>query len=407
MNKLFEIIKHEFKLTAMNRLYLVMTILGPLLIFAVSVLPTLITRNTTLIKEGSVIGIVTEESSLTYVLSAVFTESGIEIDPEGTVEEQMNKVLDGKNIGFLIVPEDYLESNRIEFYTKSGTDIALYEIVKGILSKVIVSQRLAERGLDSQEIAHLSRNPELVSKRISTTGETRQQDFLSVLLTALAFVMLLYMTTLLYGQMIGRSVVLEKSSKTVEIMLSSVRPLDILFGKIIGRGAAGLLQYGIWVSVALLLIKFLDPVLSIQSSINLEPEFLGFLIIFFILAFLLYSSAYGALGAGAEDDQHLGQLGWPLIIFLVLPIVMISPIVMNPDAPFVIALSYFPMTSPLVMFIRILINKPPAWEILISMAILIATIIGMIYAAAKIFRVGILMTGKRVSFREILRWIKY
>ena len=219
--------------------------------------------------------------------------------------------------------------------------------------------------------------------------------------------MLLYMTTLLYGQMIGRSVVVEKTSKTVEIMLSSIRPLDLLFGKLLGRGMAGLVQYGIWISVALLLIQVLGPAVNLTTSISLKPAHFGFLILFFILAFFLYSSIFAALGAGAEDEQHLGQLSWPFIMFLVIPMVLISPIVMNPTSLFVIILAYFPLTSPIVMFVRVLIGNPKAWEILICIAILISTIGVTILLSAKIFRVGILMTGKRMKVKEILRWIRY
>jgi len=222
----------------------------------------------------------------------------------------------------------------------------------------------------------------------------------------MSFVMLLYMTTLLYGQMIGRSVVTEKTSKTVEIMLSSVSPRELMFGKILGLGLAGLLQYGIWVSIALVLTRLAGPLLGIAVPASVTPGNMAWLVTFFVLAFFLYASLYAALGAAAEDEQHLGQLAWPVLIFLIVPLVMISSFVSNPGSPLSVALSLFPMTSPIVMLIRVLIAPPPLWQVALCLAILVASIYLAAAAAARIFRTGILLTGKRARLGEILKWLR-
>jgi ABC-2 type transport system permease protein len=211
---------------------------------------------------------------------------------------------------------------------------------------------------------------------------------------------------LLYGQMIGRSVVKEKLSKTVDVMLSSVLPKQLLFGKILGIGAAGILQYAFWILVAAGLIGFLGPAfdISLPEAINLT-NFL-YMAAFFITAYFLYASAYAALGSAAEDEQHLGQLAWPLLLFLIVPLVMISPIVMNPSSTLIRVLSLFPMSSPLVMLVRVLVEPPPAWELILCFALLLVAIYLFATLAAKIFRTGILMTGKRPTIGEIVRWVK-
>lgn len=214
------------------------------------------------------------------------------------------------------------------------------------------------------------------------------------------------MSILLYGQMIGRSIVVEKTSKTVEILLSSARADEIMAGKIIGIGSAGLLQYAIWVTAAIIMrVALASTTIAIPASIN-TSTFL-FLALFFLLAFLLYASLYAALGAAAENEQNLGQLAWPLIIFLVIPMIMISTLVMNSDSLFSVLLSYFPLTSPMVMFIRVLVNMPSVWELLLCFAILIVSIIFAIYFSSRVFRVGILLTGKKHSLKEIMKWMKY
>ncbi len=407
MKKLLEIVKHEFKMTAANRTYIIMTILGPFLILAVTVLPAIVSMRTGGIKEGTRIGILSSSPSFTAALEQAFDTMGIVTDTLGSLEDQREKVLSGANEGFLVIPENYLEAGSISYYSASGTNPIITEALQQVISDTIVAERLSRQGLDPGEVQNLTRNTGLDIRRISRTGKTERQEFLTIFFTALAFVMLLYMTILLYGQMIGRSVVDEKTSKTVEIMLSSVRPMDILFGKIIGRGAAGLLQYTLWISVSLILLALVRMIRPFEVQFSFDPRYFGFLTMFFILAFLLYSSAFAALGAGAEDSQHLGQLGWPLIMFLVIPLVLISPIVMNPDSTFVVVLSYFPLTSPIVMFIRVLVNMPPPWEIILCVAVLITAIFITMFAASKIFRIGILMTGKRHTFREIIRWIRY
>ncbi len=199
---------------------------------------------------------------------------------------------------------------------------------------------------------------------------------------------------------------MEKTSKTVEIMLSSVRPTDLLFGKVLGKAVAGLLQYAIWIGIAVLFLKLLGPVLGVRLNLGVSPAVLGWLVLFFVIAFFIYCSLFAGLGAASTDDQHLGQLSWPLIIPLVLPMVLVSPILFSPNSPFVVALSLFPLTGSVVMFMRILAGGVPPWEIGLSIALQLATIAAAVALAAKVFRVGLLMTGKRFRLGEIARWLR-
>jgi ABC-2 type transport system permease protein len=240
------------------------------------------------------------------------------------------------------------------------------------------------------------------------SGEKKKSsDFITILTTGLTLAMLLYMTVLLYGQVIGRSVLTEKTSKTVEIMLSSVRPMDLLFGKIFGKGLASLLQYGIWVTISAAVLKVIGPRLGVSIGAGLSMSTLAYLVLFFVLAFFLYCSLYAALGAASEDEHHLSQLAWPVIIFLVIPLVMILSIITTPRAPVIVGLSLFPLTAPIVMFLRILVGAALPWEILVSIGLIIATTAAVIWLSAKIFRVGILMTGKRFKFSEVLRLARH
>ncbi|MCF7945842.1 MAG: ABC transporter permease [Spirochaetia bacterium] len=407
--KLFTIARHEFHGITATRTFIIITILGPFLILAVSVIPSLLSSRMDNLQEGSVIGVVGSNPEVSAVLQAAFSDKGVIIEEGSSLEEMKERLLEEKNMqGILEIPENMLEAETFYYYSKTGTDVVISETIKSVLGNYTVSQRMSSAGFEPEEIKQLSSVPDMTVKKLSKSGdEEESQGIFSIMITAISFILLLYMSILLYGQMIGRSIVIEKTSKTVEILLSSARPHEIMFGKIFGIGAAGLLQYLIWISTGLLIVLFLGPQFDISLPASLNAVSLGFLLLFFLMAFSLYAGAYAALGSAAEDEQNLGQLAWPLIMFLVFPMVMMSPIVMNPDSVFSVILSYFPLTSPMVMFTRVLVNMPAVWELLLCFLILIISIILMIYGAARIFRVGILLTGNRHTFREIIKWMRY
>jgi len=409
MSKLSKIIRMEFRLTAANKLFIVLTILGPFLIAAVTVLPTLLSMpGSGMGTPETRIALVGADPEFVEAVRPVVAQSKIVVSAtEESAAAIDAAVLAGTWDGYLSLPADLAAATRLEYVSRNAADFRVVGVLQGVIGQSIVSQRLVKAGIPVEEIASLTQPPALETRQLTTTGEKKSSDFLSVLMTGLVLAMLLYMTVLLYGQVIGRSVLTEKTSKTVEIMLSSVRPLDLLFGKILGKALASLLQYGIWVSVSAGVMKLLGPRLGVSISLGLSMANLGWLVLFFVLAFFLYCSLYAALGAASEDEQHLGQLAWPLILFLVIPVVMISPIISSPNSPFIVGLSLFPLTAPIVMLLRIVVGSVPAWEIALSVVLQLVSIGGVIWLSAKIFRVGILMTGKRFKLGEVLRLVRY
>lgn len=407
MSKLLTILRQEFKMTAANRAFVIITIIGPFLILAISVLPGLVASRGPSVASDTKVALVTDSSELVRFVRQSLAGSNISVQTAGSLEQERARVLDEELDGVLVVPADLLDAGSYDYYSRTGADFAVSESLNGIVGQYVVQQRLERAGLDAQEIGQMMQRPELISHRLDAGGQAAQSDFMSVFFVVFAFVMLIYMTVLFYGQMIGRSVLIEKTSKTVELMLSSVRPVDLLFGKLLGKGLAGLLQYTIWVGIALILSEIVGPAADFSVPPALNAGNLGLLVVFFVLAFFLYAAGYAALGAGAQDEQHLGQLGMVLIVFLVVPLLLISNLILNPGSALVTVLSYFPMTSPIVMLVRVLLDPPAAWEVLLSIGLLVATIMLFVWTAARIFRVGILMTGKRFSIREILRWARY
>ncbi len=422
--KIKTIFTHEFKVFALNKTFLILTIISPFLIILVTVLPSVLTMN---MSDKITISIYCEDNILLSQVSSYLAnlmdlqdidkiknklmEKKI-IDAEYKLENQQDVInlLDlatsKKDItGYLYIDKDFYLNKKATFVVNKMTDYKNLGIINFTLKQLLISNNLGSIGIDPKLAQSIIVEPEFQVKQLTKSGK-EDQDFFTLLMTCLGMGMLLYMTTLLYGQSIGRSVLTEKSSKTVEILLSSARPIEFLYGKILGQAFAALLQYCVWVIMGILFFKYLGPVLKLNILFAVKPAYLLYLIVFFILGFFLYSAGFGIIGSASDDEQNLGQLSWPLIIFLMIPIVMISPLVMNSDSTLVKFMSFFPMTSPIVMFIRIIVSLPPFYEILISIVLLIITIILFMAVAAKVFPIGLLMSGRKFTFKDIRSWIK-
>ncbi len=404
MGKLLKIIRMEFRLTAANKAFIILTILGPFLIAAVTVLPTLLTTGTGISGTETKIALVGADPAFVSSVAPAFAASKIRVSASADDTKALDAaLLAGTYDGYLVMPADLSSATRLEYVSKNAADFRVLGVLQGVIGQSIVTSRLVKAGVPAANVAALTQPPVFETRQLTESGEKKSSDFLTVLFTGLMLAMVIYMTTLLYGQAIGRSVLTEKTSKTVEIMLSSVRPLDLLFGKILGKGLASLLQYGVWVAISSLVLQLLRPVFGITITLSVTAGTFGYLLMFFVLAFFLYCSLYAALGAASQDEQHLAQLAWPVIVFLVIPVVMISPIITTPRAPLVVGLSLFPLTAPIVMFLRIVVGAVSSWEIAVSVALMLVTIVFVILLSARIFRVGLLMTGKRFRFGEVIR----
>jgi ABC-2 type transport system permease protein len=405
MSKMTKVIRMEFRLTVANKLFIFLTILGPFLIAAVAILPGLLSSSGGAMGGPATrIALVGADPHFVQALSPVFQQSKIEVRAvQGSAGELDSQVQSGAYDGYLVLPPNLADATRLQYVSKNATDYRVIGALQAVIGKAIVAQRLVSAGVPASQVGSLTQSPVFETRQLTQSGEKKKNsDFVTTLMTGLTFAILLYMTVLLYGQVIGRSVLTEKTSKTVEIMLSSVRPMDLLFGKILGKSLASLLQYGIWVAISAAVLKLIGPTLGVSIGAGLSIGMLAYLVLFFVLAFFLYCSVYAALGAAAEDEQHLGQLAWPAVIFLIIPVMLISAIISTPQAPVIVALSLFPLTAPIVMFLRVFVGAAKAWEILVSIGLSIGATGAVIWLSARIFRAGILMTGKRFRLSQVL-----
>jgi ABC-2 type transport system permease protein len=232
-------------------------------------------------------------------------------------------------------------------------------------------------------------------------------------MTAIAVATLLYMTLIMYGVITMRSVLEEKTSRIVEILISAVRPFQLLTGKILGVASVAFTQYMIWITSAALLgtygavvVNTLRPTADFPH-IHLSAGLLVYPAIYFVLGYLLYASLFAAVGAAVSSEQDAQQFQWPIMLPLVFSFLMYIMVVREPNSHMVVLLSEIPFFSPIIMVLRIAAETPPFWQIGLSIVLLGLTTAGVAYFSARIYRVGILMYGKRPSVVELMRWVKY
>jgi ABC-2 type transport system permease protein len=226
-------------------------------------------------------------------------------------------------------------------------------------------------------------------------------------MSVFVLILLLYFTLVVYGVAVMRSIVEEKSSRVMEVLLSAVSPKQMMAGKLLGVGAVGLTQILIWMAFGAL---FLAPgMLAFEGAarIDLPLILIPAFAVFFILGYLLYSALFAALGAIVNSDQEANQLQLIVTLPLIVPMVLLNYILRQPNAPFSVWMSMVPLFSPVLMYVRIVVQTPPLWQIALSLAILLVTIYGVLVLCSRIYRVGILMYGKKPSVSELLKWVRY
>ena len=350
--------------------------------------------------------------------------------------------------GLLYIPnEQDLEqvASRSFFYSKDAPGSSLLDNLENVFEDRLRMQRLQELGVSVSDFESVGNNFEI--KTATFTGEQNLKGITEIkAFIGGAFGYLIMMFIIIYGGFVMRSVIEEKTTRIIEVIISSVKPFQLMLGKIIGTSLAGVTQFAIWIISAflmfgvLILVFDIDPS-AINSGANNAPGLIGgaayvaasdsamqlyanelfripwimlicFFVIYFVLGYLIYSSIYAAIGAAVDNETDTQQFIFPIILPLMLAIyVGFFSVFNNPHGPIAVGFSLFPLTSPIVMLMRlpggIGEGGVPIWEVVVSILLLIITFIGIVWLAAKIYRVGILMYGKKPSYRDLLKWLKY
>ncbi len=330
------------------------------------------------------------------------------------IQDQLKqKVLAGHLDGYLLISRASGDQEKADFYTRNSGDYALGSALAGAVTQAAIGRRLAQRNVSvsGSDLDTLLARVHVSVVQVKLRGEqkTGGQSFQAAILLS----GVLYMSLLLYGVTTMRSIMEEKSTRIMEILLSSVRPFPLMAGKILGVGAVGLTQFLIWAGSGVLLLEYGEMMLKLltggSASFQLQlPMALWFwFVVYFLGGYFLYSSLFAALGAAVSNEQAASQAQIPITIQLVASFIMFPIIVRNPGSNLSVALTMVPFFSPILMVMRVALEPPPLWQMLLSVGILAVTTVVMVYASAKIYRVGVLMYGKRPSLLQLMRWLRY
>ncbi len=420
MKKMLLVVKREYLDRVKKKSFLIGTILGPvlmgLMIFAPAMIFKLSPETQATVTVIDMTGEVYEqmETSLVDTLdNGTLKFSLREYDTEGIGLDETKKILnleveEDAIDGYVIIPADILESGKATFYGKRVGDIKQLERLESALSNVIIGMRLSSEGLEYSKVKGLVKRVDLETMQVTDKGAERRGGFDFVFMSSFLFIMMLYMTILMWGVAVQRSIIEEKNNRVIEVLLSSLRPEDLLFGKIFGVGAVGLTQYAIWGLFGTLMTAYGltmgGPVAELAGNFSIAT--LGFFILYYVLGFLFYATMFAGIGSVCNTDQEAQQMQTPVVLCLVFTILLPMLVIQRPDSAFATVISLIPFFTPIVMFMRINVLMPPVWQIALSLILMLLAIRFAGKLAARIFRTGILMYGKKPDAREILKWLK-
>ena len=329
------------------------------------------------------------------------------IDPGPNTRANLDKDLESGDIdGYLWITPAAAPNARPTFlYTpKSSSERSVKNLLATALDKVLIREQLTHRGIVAADEETMLQPVQIVA----ATGSHRG-DHTSAVVSVSVLFFVMYLAIMLYGMNVARSIIDEKTSRIFEIMLATIRPEAMMAGKIIGVGAVGLTQVGIWLAAALTLAGA-SIALHLGGDtlhVSLTATQIIFFFVYFILGYLFYASIAAALGAMTNSEQELQQLNMLLVLPLLFCFVMLGTLISTPDSTLARVLALVPPFTPLLMYFRVSLGQPKAWEVILSLVLTSASIIGIVWVTSRIYRIGVLMYGKRPNLPEILRWLKY
>lgn len=326
---------------------------------------------------------------------------------EKTLDELSARIEDKSLSAYMVIPKGILETGKEPtYYAKNLSNLDQIRRLRRALSEAVISMRLEEKGVAATDAKEILKSVGLETVKVAG-GERSKRGAATEFIVTLIYVMFIYTNILLYGSALVRSFIEEKTNRVAEVVLSSMTPFQLMAGKIVGIGSVGLAQFLIWASALMGIYAFrgLSPETS-QLFSAIEPWVIGYFVLYFVLGYFLFSTLFCIVGAMSTNEQEAQNSQMPVMMLCIASMLLALSLANRPDSTLAVALSHFPFFSPILMFMRIQVLTPPAWEIILNVLVILATITGMTWVAGRVFRVGILMTGKRATIPEIIRWVR-
>ena len=407
MKKTWIVLKWEFLNRVRSKLFIVTTFLLPFFMVGMMYIPTILMdlepetiTQVGLVYDDSINPLVQrlkDQTRINYRLKNgnpqfLFSRLAHEVEALDSVAV---KSLDG----YLFIPTTIMDTGAVHYYSHSLSNVKLYAQLRRTLNQIVIEERMISHDIDVAIVGKLSRSIPFETFEVDKEGTASAGDMMSSFFIPYLFLMILFMTIFMSGQLLLRSVIEERNSRTIEILLSSVKPDELMAGKILGLGALGLTQMIFYLAVGLITAHYRDMAMI---ELNQLPVFL----IYFITGYLFFASIYAAMGTLFTSEQEAQQTSGVIGIIAVLPLIFASYFITNPDSAFTIGISYFPPLTPFMMILRLGTGTVEWIEILITAIIMIVSCWAMMKLSGKIFRTAILLYGKRATLKEIIHWVK-
>ena len=445
MNKALIILKREYLSRVRKKSFVILTLLVPFLFAGITILPAWLAMQDD--KEERTIAVYDGTGIfLGRLESTEYTK--FHFIPEEEYSQIKDNIKSSPFYAVLFIPPNILTANRAQLFSDKQVTIDIKNMVGNKLEHILENDKkkqvIDQSGIPDLEekLAATRTNINLETIKVGDEGSTVKSSTEIAMAVGYAAGFIIYMFVFIYGAMVMRGVMEEKTSRIVEVIISSVKPTQLMFGKIIGIGLVGLTQLLFWIIIGSAIVTGVQSFVGVpeaealqqsqnlmgtsgvavqtatanQQNVAIEivdmignlnlPLIFGSFLFYFLGGFLMYASLMGAVGSAVDHDEEAQQLMMPVTLPLIFSIIILFPVVKNPEGALAFWASMIPFTSPVIMMVRVPFGVP-AWELLLSMSILLASIWGTIWVAGKIYRTGILMYGKKVNLKEIVKWLFY
>jgi ABC-2 type transport system permease protein len=426
----FVVLKREYLQRVKNKAFWIATLIVPLFAAAVTTLPGLLiaksrTSQSLVVVDDSGRGIGEAlKVELTRAKTAPelpgrrgdrLADFAIETqapaaDPQAQRLALDGRVRDEKIDAWVWIGKGVLGDEPVEYHARNTSNLFTQDTLRSDLSEVVRRIRLQQAGIDPARMEELTRRVEIKPLQVPGTGTSG--GGVAGMVFAFTLFFLLYMSILMWGQQVMQGVLEEKGTRVIEVLISALTPFELMMGKLLGICLVGLTQLAIWLGTVMLLTSVgAAAVLPLMPAGTVLPSLtLGIVInlaLLFILGFFAYATLYAAIGASFNNLQEAQQVAGVAVLFIVAPVMVIYPIINDPSSTMAVTMSLIPLFTPLVMPLRIAIEMPPAWQLALAYVLTLSFVLGMVWFCSKIYRVGILMYGKKPTLKEILKWTRY
>ena len=420
-HRVWAVLRREYLLRVKNKWFLITTFGLPLLFLGMAFLPAVLMSTGgggETLRLGVVDRVGVEGADVPTLLarqdSGIVAEA-VAVDTGASREEMLAALRTSGHTAFLVLEPEILEGEPARLLARRSIGEGRQRTIRDVVRQAAIQTSLARAGVGDEDAAAVYERSRLGLSvtRVDREG-TQSEAVLGVLALVLTF--MLYMMFIVYGQMITRGVLEEKTSDIAEVLVSSIRPWELMLGKVLGIGGMGLTQIAIWaVAVGLLTAYGLTAAAGTLAELGVDLGSLslpllrvgGVFLLFFLLGYFLFASVFGAVGAIVGDEQEVQQVSFIPMMLVVIPFVIAFTSFENPTSAAMVWGSFFPFFTPILMVVRVTMGVAAAWEVAVSVVGVVLTTVGMAWLTGRIYRVGILMTGKRPSLPELMRWIRY